>query len=303
MKTSLTEFGNSAKSLSKNRLGIIGLFLVLVYGVAALVCASVNLEVLDRRLLILFLIIFPILVLIVFYKLVTKHNNKLYAPADYKNEDNYLRSIDLMTNKLPDLQENELNIQRYYELSVKSVEAIEEIRVQMEKLKVNILVEDSTDNRTNTDVKQIEEKLLQSSGMLFEIRNTLDWSRYDIQINDLMPRYRQALLLFEQLGIRVSGTFGTTSIEPKVPDPTIIAFGDDIDLANLKALINIRKEIGVTGVCYIADDDVIFRNRRIYVGAYNYEIDSYTVLNNDISKELLDSLNYNEFKNIVISNY
>lgn len=301
MKNHLTEFGNSAKSLSKNPLGIIGLFLVLVYGVAALVCASVNLEILDRRLLIFFLIVFPVLVLIVFYRLVTKHNNKLYAPADYKNEDNYLKSIDLMTNKIPDFQETDPNFQRYYELSIKSVKAIEEIHVQIEKLKEDVLLRNSIDDEANNEVKQIEEKLMQSSGMLSEIRDTLDWSRYDIQINDLMPRYKKALSLFKQLGIRISGTFGTTSVEPRVPDPTIIAFGDDIDVTNLKVLINIRNEIGVKGISYT--EDGFFRNKRIYIGAYGYETGSYTVLTDEVAEKLLSSSSYNEFKNIVISNY
>lgn len=301
MKNSLSEFGNSAKSLSKNPLGIIGLFLVLVYGVAALVCASVNLEVLDRRLLIFFLIIFPVLVLIVFYKLVTKHNNKLYAPTDYKNEDNYLKSIDSMTKKLPDFQENDLNFQRYYELSIKSMEAIEEILIKIEKLKKDTLLSNSINDEANDEVKQIEEKLMQSSGMLSEIRNTLDWSRYDIEINDLMPRYTNVLSLLKKLGIGISGTFGTTSIEPTVPDPIIISFGDNIDVANLKVFINIRNEIGLRGISYT--EDYIFGKKKIYIGSYSYETESYAILTDKVAKNLLDSSNYSEFKNIVISNY
>lgn len=45
----------------------------------------------ERLFLIYFLIGFPILVLVIFTWLVAKHSGKLFFPADFKNEDNYIK--------------------------------------------------------------------------------------------------------------------------------------------------------------------------------------------------------------------
>lgn len=92
MNDNLKTFGDTAKGLSKNPLGIIALFIVLVYGFASLVTAfSGSFSPGERLPLVYFLILFPILVLGVFAWLVSRHAGKLYAPSDYKNEDNYVR--------------------------------------------------------------------------------------------------------------------------------------------------------------------------------------------------------------------
>lgn len=96
---SIKEFAKSAKDLSRNPLGIIGLFLVLVYGVAGLVTASNGLEHDERKLLIYFLVLFPVVVLIAFYRLVTKHHNKLYAPSDFSDEGNFMKALEVGINK------------------------------------------------------------------------------------------------------------------------------------------------------------------------------------------------------------
>ena len=85
-------FGETAKSLARNPLGIIALFIVLVYGFASLVTAFAGSFTGAERLpLIYFLIVFPILVLGVFAWLVSKHSGKLFAPSDFKNEENYVK--------------------------------------------------------------------------------------------------------------------------------------------------------------------------------------------------------------------
>jgi len=85
-------FGETAKGLARNPLGIIALFIVLVYGFASLVTIFAGSFSSGERLpLIYFLIGFPVLVLVVFTWLVAKHSGKLFAPADFKNEDNYVK--------------------------------------------------------------------------------------------------------------------------------------------------------------------------------------------------------------------
>ena len=84
---------DAAKGLARNPLGIIALFIVLVYGFASLVTTFAGSFTHEERLpLIYFLVLFPIVVLAVFAWLVSAHSGKLFAPADFKNEENFVRS-------------------------------------------------------------------------------------------------------------------------------------------------------------------------------------------------------------------
>lgn len=92
MSDQIKEFGETAKSLARNPLGIIALFIVLVYGFASLVTLfGGSFSPAERVPLIYFLIAFPILVLFIFAWLVSKHSGKLFAPSDFKDEDNYVK--------------------------------------------------------------------------------------------------------------------------------------------------------------------------------------------------------------------
>jgi len=92
MSDQTKSFGETAKSLARNPLGIIALFIVLVYGFASLVTAFAGSFTAAERLpLIYFLIVFPVLVLGVFSWLVSKHSGKLFVPSDFKNEENYVK--------------------------------------------------------------------------------------------------------------------------------------------------------------------------------------------------------------------
>jgi hypothetical protein len=85
MAPDLPIFVRGARDLSKAPLGIIALFIVLVYGVAALVVGLSKFSGLQRdqtALLIWFLVLFPVLVLAMFGWLVSRHHIKLYHPAE-----------------------------------------------------------------------------------------------------------------------------------------------------------------------------------------------------------------------------
>jgi CheY-like chemotaxis protein len=88
----IKEFGSIATSLARNPLGIIALFIVLVYGFASLVTAfGGSLTSGERAPLIYFLVCFPVLVLAVFAWLVSSHSGKLFAPSDFRDEENYVK--------------------------------------------------------------------------------------------------------------------------------------------------------------------------------------------------------------------
>lgn len=84
-------FADSAKDFTKSPLGIIALFIVLVYGFAT-IATTFGKNISDHiDPLIYFLVIFPVIVFIGFLWLVSKHSDKIYGPSDFKNEDNFFR--------------------------------------------------------------------------------------------------------------------------------------------------------------------------------------------------------------------
>lgn len=83
------------KDLVKNPIGIIALFISLIYGFANLLLgATANSLTSDERFpLVIFIVLFPVVVLGVFYLLVSRHHGKLYAPGDYKDDKSFLRTL------------------------------------------------------------------------------------------------------------------------------------------------------------------------------------------------------------------
>ncbi len=67
---------------SRNPLGIIALFIVLIYGVAGFVTTSSTVKEQPQLILTIFLVIFPFAVLWSFHQLVSKHFYKLFGPQD-----------------------------------------------------------------------------------------------------------------------------------------------------------------------------------------------------------------------------
>lgn len=86
---------SSMKDLVRNPIGIIALFISLIYGFANLLLGTTahTLQPDERYPLIIFIVVFPIIVLGVFYLLVSRHHGKLYAPGDYKDDKSFLRTL------------------------------------------------------------------------------------------------------------------------------------------------------------------------------------------------------------------
>lgn len=100
---------------AKNPLGIIALFISLIYGMSALLLgiSIQHLDEVDKKILICFIIFFPFVVLYVFYNLVTKHHKKLYSPRDFRNDDSFLDAVqknpkDVAAKFIDDLKEGEV---------------------------------------------------------------------------------------------------------------------------------------------------------------------------------------------------
>lgn len=92
---------NNVRKLTKNPIGIIALFITLIYGVAGLVLSTSNdqLSSAQNWTLVVFIVVFPFIVLAVFIYLVINHHQKLYSPADYRDENNFFRKLDKTEQK------------------------------------------------------------------------------------------------------------------------------------------------------------------------------------------------------------
>ncbi|WP_447864019.1 response regulator [Kluyvera sichuanensis] len=86
------QFTKTAVGFTKSPLGIIALFIALVYGFASFVVGFGNGLSEHIAPLIYFMVLFPVIVFLGFLWLVAKHHNKLYGPSDFKDEDNFLRA-------------------------------------------------------------------------------------------------------------------------------------------------------------------------------------------------------------------
>ena len=87
--------------LTKNPLGIIALFILLTYGITSIVFGIVNNNITEYQkwAFVVFIILFPIIVLITFYRLVTKYHTHLYSPGEYRNEEYFLGITDKKLEK------------------------------------------------------------------------------------------------------------------------------------------------------------------------------------------------------------
>jgi len=77
---------------ARNPLGIIALFISLIYGMSALLLGTSvkNLTDANQTLLVAFIAGFPFVVLSVFGWLVARHHQKLYGPGDYRSDEGFL---------------------------------------------------------------------------------------------------------------------------------------------------------------------------------------------------------------------
>jgi hypothetical protein len=99
----IKQFGSIAGRLARNPLGIIALAFVLVYGITGLAATSNNFNVGQREILTWFLVVYPCVIIFVFYLLVSRHHEKLYAPSDFNDETNFMAAIESKIEQSPKL--------------------------------------------------------------------------------------------------------------------------------------------------------------------------------------------------------
>jgi CheY-like chemotaxis protein len=173
MATDIKNFADSAKGFTKSPLGIIALFIVLVYGFATLaVSFGDNLK--EHIVpLVYFLVFFPVVVFFGFLWLVSQHHDKIYGPSDFKNEDNFLKmkmsavaSLAAATAKQPDGQNDAQSAQRQLDSIVELVNktALTDKNLKLEKWRNRILwVDDRPENNV------YERRAFESQGIEFSL--------------------------------------------------------------------------------------------------------------------------------------
>jgi len=161
----------AAKGLAKNHLGIIALFIILVYGFASVVTVfGSSFSASERIPLIYFLIIFSVLVLGIFAWLVSRHSEKLYSPGDFKNEENYLKmklsavaSLAVASSKQKEISDEINNVQDFREI-VEVVSKAVLKKTSDESWRKRILW---ADDRPNNNI--YERKAFESMGLTFTL--------------------------------------------------------------------------------------------------------------------------------------
>ncbi len=77
---------SSAERLSKSVLGSLALFLLLIYFISGVTLIFSSLSERSQTILVLFVTLFPLVILLVFYRLVTKHFGKVIDPGSIDKE-------------------------------------------------------------------------------------------------------------------------------------------------------------------------------------------------------------------------
>lgn len=187
----------STKGLTRNPLGIIALFVSLIYGFACLVLSTSisNLNSDCERLpLIWFIILFPIIILIAFIFLVVKHHEKLYAPGDFRGDDSFIQTMDKAKSRdkiLKDIKE------------LKSAPESQNIVNRFDKAESK--VNDSLEQlESNTGLEQSVPIELNEEQLLNIYSNSEKWA-----IDELSLRYN---VIFQR-NVQVSTQEGTISLD------------------------------------------------------------------------------------------
>lgn len=132
----LSVFGGTAKGLARNPIGIIALFIVLIYGFAALTL-GLNSQLLptERLPLVWFLVLFPVAVLVLFGWLVSAHHEKLYAPADFRSDDSFYRRREISERRIAEVRAEQATLKaRVRETILEQSEADTSTRVDLQRV-------------------------------------------------------------------------------------------------------------------------------------------------------------------------
>lgn len=204
---------NNLKYFLRNPLGIIALFVTICYLIAGLVF-TIGLDKLngatERLPFIWFIIIFPVIIFIVFVLLVCFNHEKLYGPADFKDEANFIKltNTELQTKYKIEATENSI----YEESTPISIENSTDA-IKNENLNISKLAY-YAENSTHLAVQKLNEiyntkftKEVRVGRHTYDAIGNIDGKTYiveckyirNITINRLLSIYQQVLRYRESI--------------------------------------------------------------------------------------------------------
>lgn len=158
----------------------------------------------------------------------------------------------LQTRFRPEMQEDQ-----YYATYLEKRYSVETARIELVEVKRSI-------SALALESEAIRPKIIRSAirsipGQGIETR---------VQINDLLPRYRELRTELEKKQIMIESTFGSSSVGKPHPSLFVVAIGADADLSVADKIIKVSKNFGLDGISYAKDE---INRGDIYVGAYGYD--------------------------------
>jgi len=160
----LSTFSSAAKGLSRNPLGIIALFIVLIYGFAAFTLGlNTKLEAAERAPLVWFLVLFPVAVLGLFGWLVSRHHWKLYAPGDYRSDESFHQRKELSERRVAERMAEQDTLKARIKETILETAATGTNQSQLQEVAERVLAD--VDRATNITVDASE--FLKDSSAVF----------------------------------------------------------------------------------------------------------------------------------------
>jgi hypothetical protein len=192
-------FGRTAEKLARNPLGIIALFIVLAHAFASLILAFSNrLQSGQQWPLIIFVVLFPIIVLSIFTHLVIKHHTKLYSPGDYRSDESFLKSVspEQLKSKLKD----DVSLSGDFVIGDKAVISLKTIEDESSRME-KTLPSTSEENAKNGNERKISQKAMHNQeGFLAE-----DLALRKLEASFNQPVRRQSIIYTNKISIRFDG--------------------------------------------------------------------------------------------------
>ena len=120
-----------------------------------------------------------------------------------------------------------------------------------------------------------------------------------IEINDLLPNYREIRSRLEEAGLEIHDTFGSTSGVPKdrpgPPNPFIVSICTG-EIAAIQKIVRIASDFGLEGV----EGDNSEGEEGVFIGSYSYQREGYVAISDKVLSAVASpSLNWPKLKKIL----
>lgn len=207
----------------------------------------------------------------------------------------FLFSIFLLQTKFrPEMQEDQfyskyLDKRISLETGKLQNEALTSYNSQFDGLKTNIhqieeKLESLSHEISDDKARKVVEEL---TDVAHGISSTFILKDAEVEINDLLPDYSKICDSLKEHNISISNTFGSSSVEPEVPELLILTYGRDANIETFRATLTLLREFGELYVSYA---DHLINEGKIYIGSYAYRSkeSNYKKVNDNLFQLLTD---------------